>query len=53
MPLTGPEKTAIRNALKGAVPAVWTDPKLDKSEARWPAEWTSLKSVARWVTGKR
>lgn len=51
MPLTGPEKAAARTALK-AVP-VWTDPRLDKQEARWPSEWVSARSVTRWLLGKR
>ena len=53
MALTAPQKLAIRNALKAALPSTWTDAKLDKIEARWPAEWENLKSIARWVTGKR
>lgn len=52
MPLTGPEKTAARNALKASTPGL-QDAKIDRMEARWPAEWLDPKSVKRWITGKK
>jgi hypothetical protein len=51
MPMTGPERTAARNALKAH--PIWTDARLDKIEARWPTEWASVRAANRWVVGRR